>query len=72
MDSHKQKIVTKNDSQKRLKIIPLGGLEEVGRNMTILEYGHDIIIVDMGLQFPEENMFGIDYIIPNVSYLKGQ
>ncbi|PIZ70515.1 MAG: ribonuclease J [Candidatus Portnoybacteria bacterium CG_4_10_14_0_2_um_filter_39_11] len=72
MDSHKQKIVTKNDSQKRLKIIPLGGLEEVGRNMTILEYGHDIIIVDMGLQFPEENMFGIDYIIPNVSYLKGK
>jgi len=55
-----------------LKIIPLGGLEEVGRNMTIFEYGHDIIIVDMGLQFPDEDMPGIDYIIPDVSYLKGK
>jgi ribonuclease J len=52
-----------------LRIIPLGGLEEVGRNMTILEYEDDIIIIDMGLQFPEENMPGIDYIIPNAAYL---
>ncbi|MBI2055376.1 MAG: ribonuclease J [Candidatus Sungbacteria bacterium] len=52
-----------------LKVIVLGGLEEVGRNMTILEYGNDIIIIDMGLQFPEEDMPGIDYIIPNASYL---
>lgn len=52
-----------------LRIIPLGGLEEVGRNMTVLEYRNDIIIVDMGLQFPEEDMPGIDYIIPNVEYL---
>ncbi len=58
--------------QKRLRIIPLGGLEEVGRNMTLFEYGQDIIIVDMGLQFPEEDMPGIDYIIPNISYLKGK
>lgn len=55
-----------------LRIIPLGGLEEVGRNMTIFEYGQDIIIVDMGLQFPDEDMPGIDYIIPDVSYLKGK
>ena len=41
-----------------LRIIPLGGLEEVGRNMTLFEYGKDIIIVDMGLQFPEEDMHG--------------
>lgn len=47
----------------------MGGLEEVGRNMTVLEYEDDIIIIDMGLQFPEENMPGIDYIIPNISYL---
>ena len=47
-----------------LRIIPLGGLEEVGRNMTVFEFGRDIIIVDMGLQFPEEDMPGIDYIIP--------
>lgn len=54
----------------KLKVIVMGGLEEVGRNMTIFEYDHEIIIVDMGLQFPEENMPGIDYIIPNVSYLE--
>ncbi|PJE64379.1 MAG: ribonuclease J [Candidatus Ryanbacteria bacterium CG10_big_fil_rev_8_21_14_0_10_43_42] len=53
----------------KLRIIPVGGCEEVGRNMTVLEYGNDIIIIDMGLQFPEENMPGIDYIIPNISYL---
>jgi len=48
----------------------LGGLEEVGRNMTVLEYGNDIMVIDLGLQFPEENMPGIDYIIPNTAYLK--
>lgn len=56
----------------KLKIIPLGGLEEVGRNMMLLEYERDIIIIDMGLQFPEEDMPGIDYIIPNISYLYGK
>lgn len=56
----------------KLKIIVLGGLEEVGRNCTLLEYDGDIIIIDMGLQFPEEDMPGIDYIIPNISYLKGK
>ncbi len=56
----------------KLRIIPLGGMEEVGRNMTIFEYGQDIIILDMGLQFPEEDMPGIDYVIPNVDYLKGK
>ncbi len=56
----------------RLKVIVMGGLEEVGRNMTLLEYDNDIILVDMGLQFPEEDMPGIDYIIPNISYLKGR
>ncbi|MFH0819873.1 MAG: ribonuclease J [bacterium] len=53
-----------------LKIIPLGGLEEVGRNMTVFEYDSDIIVIDMGLQFPEEDMPGIDYIIPNAAYLQ--
>jgi len=54
----------------KLRIMVLGGLEEVGRNMTVFEYDKEIIIVDMGLQFPEEDMPGIDYIIPNVSYLE--
>ncbi|MFA5052371.1 MAG: ribonuclease J [Patescibacteria group bacterium] len=57
---------------KTLKIIPLGGQEEVGRNMTVFEYGQDIVILDMGVQFPEEDMPGIDYIIPNTSYLRGK
>ena len=55
-----------------LRIIPLGGLEEVGRNMTVLEYDNDIVIIDMGLQFPEEDMPGIDYIIPNGEFFKGK
>ena len=53
----------------KLRVIVLGGLEEVGRNMTLLEYNQEIIIIDMGLQFPEEDMPGIDYIIPNITYL---
>ena len=56
----------------KLRIIPLGGCEEVGRNMTVFEYGNDIVILDMGLQFPEEDMPGIDYIIPNIKYLQGK
>ncbi len=58
------------NSKKHLRIIPVGGFDEIGRNMTIFEYGNDIIIVDMGLMFPEEDMMGIDYIIPNIEYLK--
>jgi len=55
-----------------LRIIPLGGLGEVGRNMMLLEYEGKILIIDMGLGFPEEDMLGIDCIIPNVSYLKNK
>lgn len=61
-----------HETKSGLRIIPLGGQEEVGRNMTLFEYGQDIIILDMGMQFPEEDMPGIDYIIPNISYLKGK
>jgi len=57
---------------KTLRVIPIGGTEEVGRNMTVLEYEDNILIIDMGLQFPEEDMPGIDYIIPNIEYLKGR
>jgi ribonuclease J len=62
--------MTDSKKSNNLKIIPLGGQEEVGRNMTVFEYENDIIIVDMGIQFPDEDMPGIDYIIPNVNYLK--
>lgn len=64
-----EEIEKKSKKDKILKIIPLGGLEEVGRNMTIFEYDNQIIIVDMGLQFPDEDMPGIDFIIPNIEYL---
>ena len=64
-------MINKKEKSK-LKIIPLGGLEEVGRNMMLIEYERDIIIIDAGLQFPEEDMPGVDYIIPNIAYLKGK
>lgn len=52
-----------------LRIIPIGGLEEVGKNCMIVEYEHDIVIIDMGFQFPEDEMFGVDYVIPDIQYL---
>ncbi|MCK4520890.1 ribonuclease J [Candidatus Parcubacteria bacterium] len=55
-----------------LRIIPLGGLGEVGRNMMVMEYNDQILIIDMGFRMPEEDMHGIDYIIPNIGYLKGK
>ena len=55
-----------------MRLIPLGGLGEVGRNMMLIECQEDIIIVDIGFRMPEEDMPGIDYIIPNISYLKGK
>ncbi|MFH1534226.1 MAG: ribonuclease J [Nitrospirota bacterium] len=54
----------------KLKMIPLGGLDEVGKNLMVLEYEEDIIIVDMGFEFPSEDLFGIDYVIPDTSYLE--
>lgn len=63
---------SRHHEENALKIIPLGGCEEVGRNMTVFEYGQDIVILDMGIQFPEEDMPGIDYVIPNIEYLKGK
>ena len=55
--------------KKTLKIRFLGGVGEIGKNMTALEYGNDIIIIDAGLTFPSENMPGVDLVIPDVTYL---
>ncbi|MEI7512008.1 MAG: ribonuclease J [Candidatus Uhrbacteria bacterium] len=60
------------EGDERLKVMIIGGNEEVGRNCTVLEYGNDILIIDLGLQFPDEDMPGVDYIIPNLSCLKGK
>lgn len=54
----------------KLKIIPLGGLGEIGKNMTVFEYGNDMIVVDCGMGFPDEDMYGIDVVLPDITYLK--
>ena len=53
-----------------VKIIPLGGLEQIGMNITAIEYEDSIIVIDCGLAFPEDDMLGIDLVIPDVTYLK--
>ncbi len=54
----------------KLKIIPLGGLGEIGKNMTAFEYGNDIIVVDCGMGFPDEDMYGVDVVLPDITYLR--
>ena len=61
---------TENSNHSKLKIIPLGGLEQIGMNITAFEYEDSIIVVDCGLSFPEDDMYGIDLVIPDVTYLK--
>ena len=58
------------DTTEKLQIIPLGGLEQIGMNITAFCYGDSIIVVDCGLAFPEDDMLGIDLVIPDVTFLK--
>src|SRR3989344_783390 len=66
------KPIDESASKDALKIIPLGGLGEVGRNMCVFEYKNDIIIIDVGFGFAEDDMPGIDYTLPNINYLDGK
>lgn len=56
-------------SKKKLKVIPLGGLGEIGKNITVFEYGNDILVVDCGMAFPDDEMLGIDLVLPDITYL---
>ena len=62
--------MNEKETTSKLKIIPLGGLEQIGMNITAFEYEDSIIVVDCGLSFPEDDMYGIDLVIPDISYLK--
>ena len=81
-DKIEREIIEKKNENKRrntnkfefkkdnLKIIPLGGLDEIGKNITVFEYGNEIVLVDCGLEFPEDDMLGVDLVIPDVTYLE--
>ena len=58
------------DKKTKLRIIPLGGLEQIGMNITAFEYGDSVIIVDCGMAFPEDDMLGVDLVVPEITYLK--
>lgn len=56
-------------NKRKLKVIPLGGLEEIGKNITVFEYAGDIIVVDCGIAFPDDELMGIDLVLPDMTYL---
>ena len=57
-------------SEEKVKIIPLGGLGEIGKNITVIECDDEIVVIDCGIAFPDEEMYGVDLIIPDITYLK--
>ena len=78
-DNNSNNVVKKNNNVKNtkvsgnkdsIKIIPLGGLEEIGKNITVFEYNNEAIIVDCGLAFPEDDMLGVDIVIPDFTYIE--
>ena len=64
--------MSKKANENKINIIPLGGLGEFGRNMTVFEYQDQYLIVDCGILFPDNNMIGVDYIIPDMQFLNGK
>ena len=73
VNATKERITDKFDvrfKKSNLKIIPLGGLDEIGKNITVFEYEDEIVLVDCGLEFPEDSMLGVDLVIPDVTYLE--
>ena len=68
--NHKGILDDKLFKKENLKIIPLGGLDEIGKNITIFEYGNEIVLIDCGLEFPEDDMLGVDLVIPDITYLE--
>ena len=62
--------VQKNAKKEKVKIIPLGGIGEIGKNMTVIEYADEMVVIDCGLGFPDESMLGVDLVIPDTAYLE--
>jgi ribonuclease J len=74
IDTNKPAVAVNNKpsvfAKTKLKVIPLGGLNEIGKNLTVFEYGNDIVVVDCGLAFPDDEMLGVDLVIPDITYLE--